>query len=108
MKSGLPIVMMRSHSSYICLVNLLGVKVVRLGGSRFWVWGGGKGWDGVVSYYGFFGISCSASSLLCFFVGICYKSGVWMNLAVWLLHSVTIIVKVTFHYKASRLIFLGE
>jgi hypothetical protein len=31
-----------------CLVNLLGVKAVRLGGSRSWVWGGGKGWDGVV------------------------------------------------------------
>jgi hypothetical protein len=67
MKSRLFIVMMRSHSSYICLVNLLGVKVVRLGGSKFWVWGGGEGWDGVVSYCGFFSsISCSASSLLCF------------------------------------------
>jgi hypothetical protein len=41
MKSRLLIVMKRSHSSYICLVNLLGVKVVRLGGSRFW--GGGEG-----------------------------------------------------------------
>jgi hypothetical protein len=90
MKSRLFIATMRSHSSYICLVNRLGVKVVRLGGSRFWVWGGGKGWDGVVSYYGFFSISCSASSLLCFLVGICYKSGVWVNLAVCLLHSVRI------------------
>jgi hypothetical protein len=66
MKSRLFIVTMRSHSSYICLVNLLRVKVVRLGGSRFWVWGGGEGLDGVVSYCGFFSISRSASSLLCF------------------------------------------
>jgi hypothetical protein len=68
----------------------MGVKVVRSGGSRFWMWGGGEGWDGVVSYCGFFSISCLASSLLCFLVGICYKSGVWMNLAVYLLHSVRI------------------
>jgi hypothetical protein len=33
---------MRSQSSYACLVNLLGVKVVRVNGSRFWVWGGGE------------------------------------------------------------------
>jgi hypothetical protein len=35
-------VMMRSHSSYVSLVNLLGVKVVRINGSRFWVWDGGE------------------------------------------------------------------
>jgi hypothetical protein len=29
MKSRLSVVMMRSHSSYVCLVNLLGVNVVR-------------------------------------------------------------------------------
>jgi hypothetical protein len=70
------------------LVNILGVKVVRLVGSRSWVWGGGGGWDSVVSYCGFFSISCSASSLLYFLVGVCYNSGVWMNLAVCLFHSV--------------------
>jgi hypothetical protein len=50
MKSGLLIVMMRTHSSYTCLVNLLGVKVVRLGGSRFWVWGGVVEKDRTVLY----------------------------------------------------------
>jgi hypothetical protein len=68
MKSRLFIVLMRSHSPYICFVNLLGLKVVRLGGSRLWVWGGGEVWDGVVSYCGFISISFSASSLLGFFV----------------------------------------
>jgi hypothetical protein len=44
MKSRLSIVMMRSHSSYICLVILLG-ECSTLDGSRFW--GGGEGQDGV-------------------------------------------------------------
>jgi hypothetical protein len=33
---------------YVCLVNLLGVKVVLIIGSTFWVWGGGEGSDGVI------------------------------------------------------------
>jgi hypothetical protein len=41
------IVMMRSQTSYVCLVSLLGAKVVRITGSRFWVWGGGEDSDGV-------------------------------------------------------------
>jgi hypothetical protein len=31
------------------LVNLLRVKLVRLGVCKSWLWGGGEGWDGVVS-----------------------------------------------------------
>jgi hypothetical protein len=43
MKSRLSTAMMRSHSSYICLVNLLGERST-LDSSRFW--GGGEGQDG--------------------------------------------------------------
>ena len=63
MKSDYFIVMMISHSSYVCLVNLLGVKVVRMGGSRFWAWGGGEDRTVLLSYCGFFSISRSASSV---------------------------------------------
>jgi hypothetical protein len=37
---------------YLSLVNLLGVKVVRIIGSRFWVWGVGEDIDGVILLWG--------------------------------------------------------
>jgi hypothetical protein len=54
--------MMRSHSSYICLVYLLGVTVVRLIGSGFWVWGGGEDSDGVTRII-LFGVFCVFGSV---------------------------------------------
>ena len=81
--------MMRSHSSYIFLINLLGLKVVRLVVLGFGC--------GVVERIGrccvllwVLSISCSVSPVLCFLVGACYRAGVWVNLAVCLLRSVSI------------------
>ena len=89
MKSRLFIVMMISHSSYIFLVILLGLKVVGLVVLSFGC--------GVVERIGrccillwVLRISCSFSPLLCFLVGACYRAAVWVNLAVCLLRSVRI------------------
>ena len=87
MTSRLFIVMMRSHSSYIFLVNLLGLKVVCLV-----VLGYGCGVvERIERCYILLWVlstSCSVSPVLSFLVGACYRPGVWVNLAVCLLRSV--------------------
>ena len=45
-------------------VNQWRVQVVCIGGSRFWVWGGGEDRMVLLLYCGFFSISCSASSVM--------------------------------------------
>ena len=80
--------MMRSHSSYIFLFNLLELKVVRLVALGFGC--------GVLERIGrccivlwVLSISCSVFPVLWFPVGACCRAGVWVNLAVLRLVSTT-------------------
>ena len=86
--------MMISHSSYIFLVILSGLKAVRLVVLSFGC--------GVVDMIGrccillwVLSISCSVSPVLCFLVGACYRAAVLVNLAVCLFRSVRIKKNIT-------------